>query len=73
MCRFMPAVDAAVELPNRTDAAGAEALYSRIKLSVEQGLAEAQQDREADPERDLGKRLVGQVQRILPSWELLQG
>ena len=68
----MPAVDAAAELPDRNNVEGAEALYSRIKLSVEQGMAEAQQDRQVDPERDLGKRLMGQVQRILPSWELLQ-
>lgn len=71
-CRFMPAVDAQTELPDRDNAADAEALYSRIKQSVEQGIWEAQQDREADPERDLGQRLMGQVQRILPSWELLQ-
>ena len=68
----MPPVDAAAELPDRNCAQGAEELYSRIKLSVEQGMAEAQQDRQADPERDLGKRLMGQVQRMLPSSELLQ-
>ena len=68
----MPAMDAQAELPDRSSAAAAESLYSKIKQSVEQGLAEAQQDREADPERSFGKRLVGQVQRVLPSWELLR-
>ena len=67
----MPAVDAKAELPDRNNAAAAEALYNRIKQTVEQGMNEAQQDRQADPERDLGKRLMGQLQRVLPSWELL--
>jgi len=25
-----------------------------------------------DPERQLGKRLLGQIQRVVPSWELLK-
>ena len=68
----MPPVDAAAELPDRTETAAAEELYRRIKASVQQGITQAQQDRQADPERQLGKRLLGQVQRIVPSWELLR-
>ena len=67
----MPPVDAQVELPDRSGTAGAGGLYGKIKATVEQGIRQAQQDREADPERQLGKRLLGQVQRVVPSWELL--
>lgn len=72
-CRFMPPVDAQAELPDRRDSAAAEALYGRIKATVEQGIQQALQDRQADPERQLGKRLLGQVRRVVPSWELLRG
>ena len=68
----MTPVDAQAALPDRTDAAAAEALYCQIKGSVEQGLQQAQMDRKADPERQFGKRVVGQVQRVVPSWELLR-
>lgn len=67
----MPPVDAQAKLPDRTDAAATLALYSRIKATVEQGIQQALQDRAVDPERQLGKRLLGQVQRVVPSWELL--
>ncbi len=68
----MTPVDAQAELPDRTDAAAAEALYRQIKASVQQGIHQAKMDREADPERQLGKRLLGQFQRVVPSWELLR-
>ena len=68
----MTPVDAQAALPDRTDTVAAEALYQQIKLSVQQGIQETLRDREADPERQLGKRLVGQLQRIVPSWELLR-
>ena len=67
----MPPVDAQAELPDRTDTAATLALYNRIKATVEQGIQQAQQDRATDPDRQLGKRLLGQVQRVVPSWELL--
>ena len=68
----MPPVDAQAELPDRKDSAAAVALYGRIKASVEQGIQQALQDRQTDPERQMGKRLLGQVQRVVPSWELLR-
>ena len=68
----MTPVDAQAELPDQKDSAAAEALYGSIKGSVEQGIQQALQDRQADPERQLGKRLLGQVQRVVPSWELLR-
>lgn len=68
----MTPVDAQAELPDQKDSAAAEALYSSIKAAVEQGIQQALQDRQADPERQLGKRLLGQVQRVVPSWELLR-
>lgn len=67
----MPPVDAQAELPDRTDTAAAEALYGRIRATVEQGIQQALQDRQADPERQLGKRLLGQARRVVPSWDLL--
>lgn len=72
LCRFMPPVDAQAELPDRTDSAAALALYGRIKSSVEQGIQQGLQDRQVDPERQLSKRLLGQVQRVVPSWDLLR-
>lgn len=68
----MPPVDAQAELPDRKDSAAAVALYGRIKASVEQGIQQALQDQQTDPERQMGKRLLGQVQRVVPSWELLR-
>lgn len=71
MCRFLPPVDASAALPDRSDTAAAVDLYHQIKHTVEQGIRQTLQDREIDPERDLGKRLLRQVQRVVPSWELL--
>ena len=71
LCRFMPPVDAAAALPDRSDTAAAQKLYQQIKRTVEQGIQQTLQDREADPERDLGRRLFRQVQRVVPSFELL--
>ncbi|KAA6424452.1 MAG: hypothetical protein FRX49_05664 [Trebouxia sp. A1-2] len=70
--RFMTPVDAQAVLPDRTDNAAADVVYRQIKATVEEGIRQAQADREVDPERQLGKRLLGQVQRVVPSWELLK-
>ena len=67
----MPPVDAAAALPDRSDTAAANELYQQIKGTVEKGIQQTLQDREADPERELGKRLARQVQRVVPSFELL--
>jgi hypothetical protein len=68
----MTPVDAQAALPDRTDNAAADVLYRQIKATVEEGIRQAQMDREMDPERQLGKRLLGQIQRVVPSWELLK-
>ncbi|KAL0028357.1 hypothetical protein WJX77_001655 [Trebouxia sp. C0004] len=70
--RFMTPVDAQAALPDRTDSAAADALYRQIKATVQEGIRQAQTDREMDPERQLGKRLLGQIQRVVPSWDLLK-
>ncbi|KAL0055979.1 hypothetical protein WJX82_006321 [Trebouxia sp. C0006] len=70
--RFMMPVDAQAALPDRTDNAAADVVYRQIKATVQEGIRQAQADREMDPERQLGKRLLGQIQRVVPSWELLK-
>ena len=45
----------------------------QVKGSIEQGLRELLQEREVDPERELGPRVLGQAARFLPAFDLLQG
>ena len=68
----MTPVDASAALPDCSDTPAAQALYQQIKLTVEQGIQKTLQEREMDPERELGKRLMRQVQRVVPSWALLK-
>lgn len=71
--RFMPPVAAADVLRSLDNEDSCMDVYQEVKCSIEQGIRELLQEREVDPERNLGPRILGQAARSLPAFDLLQG
>ena len=71
--RFMPPVEAADVLCSLDNEDSCMDTYQQVKTSIEQGLQELLREREIDPERELGPRILGQAGRFLPAFDLLQG
>ena len=69
----MPPVAAADVLASLDNEDSCMATYLDVKSSIEQGIKELLQEREVDPERELGPRILGQAARYLPAFDLLQG
>ena len=69
----MPPVAAADVLASLDNEDSCMATYLDVKNSIEQGIRELLQEREIDPERELGPRILGQAARYLPAFDLLQG
>ena len=73
LCRFMPPIEAANVLCSLDNEDSCMDTYQQVKCSIEQGIQELLQEREVDPERELGPRILGQAARLLPAFDLLQG
>jgi hypothetical protein len=69
----MPPVDPAESLCSIDDPGACKATYAEVRASVEAGIQQLLAERAADPERDLGPRLLGQASRLLPALELVSG
>ena len=70
-CRFMAPIDPNGEMCSIDDEAACMSAYEKVRGSVEAGIQQLLAEREVDPERDLGPRLLGQAARFLPAFELL--
>jgi len=73
LCRFMPPIEAANVLCSLDNEDSCMDTYQQVKCSIEQGIQELLREREVDPERELGPRVLGQAARFLPASDLLQG
>ncbi|CAL8466723.1 g6259 [Coccomyxa elongata] len=69
--RFMAPIDPNEDLCSLDDMDACMETYERVRHSVEDGIQQLLAEREVDPERDLGPRLLGQAARFLPAFELL--
>ncbi len=69
----MPPIEAANVLCSLDNEDSCMDTYQQVKCSIEQGIQELLQEREVDPERELGPRILGQAARFLPAFDLLQG
>ncbi|BDA40991.1 probable acyltransferase-like protein At1g54570, chloroplastic [Coccomyxa sp. Obi] len=69
--RFMAPIDPNEDLCSLDDMDACMGTYERVRHSVEDGIQQLLAEREVDPERDLGPRLLGQAARFLPAFELL--
>ena len=70
-CRFMAPIDPNNEMCSIDDEDACMSAYGKVRGSVEAGIQQLLAEREVDPERDLGPRLLGQAARFLPAFELL--
>ncbi|KAK9916210.1 hypothetical protein WJX75_000066 [Coccomyxa subellipsoidea] len=69
--RFMAPIDPNNEMCSIDDEDACMSAYGKVRGSVEAGIQQLLAEREVDPERDLGPRLLGQAARFLPAFELL--
>ncbi len=69
----MPPIETTEEDLDVGDAAACMELYTRVRCQVEQGIAELQREQAADPERNLGPRLLAQASRLMPAFDLIRG